>query len=323
MPKVAWRRPWRSYLGLAFRPEFGDNNQGRYSVSTLKHFGIGLVLLVLQLSASAADMAVLRNGSQIPFLRKEQVGTITRLYIPGGHMDIPTDQIASFDKDDSALPDLPTDTTQPSSVNPTTAASSPAAPTVVPAAVLPAAAPAVVAPKVAVTQASIDAMVREAASKHQLDPDFVASVIKAESNFNPHAISPKGARGLMQLMPQTASTLGVTDIFDPKSNVEAGTAHLSALLDQYHNDPIKALAAYNAGAHRVQQYHGVPPYRETRAYVAAIIRDFNAKKRAELRAEAAKRKSAAAAKSRQNASLPAKQNQAQQQASVSNPQSVP
>ena len=308
-------------MGLAFRPEFGDNSQAGFSVSTLKHFGIGLLLLALQLSASAADMAVLRNGSQIPFLRKEQVGSITRLYIPGGHMDIPTDQIASFDKDDSALPDLPTDTPQPSSVNPTTAASSPAAPTVVPAAVLPAAAPAVVAPKVAVTQASIDAMVREAANKHQLDPDFVASVIKAESNFNPHAISPKGARGLMQLMPQTASTLGVTDIFDPRSNVEAGTAHLSALLDQYHNDPIKALAAYNAGAHRVQQYHGVPPYRETRAYVSRIVRDFNAKKQAEMKANpAATRTASQRTKTPQNTKSAKKPLKSQpQQASVTRP----
>jgi len=285
-------------------------------VSTLKHFGIGLVLLVLQLSASAADMAVLRNGSQIPFLRKEQVGTITRLYIPGGHMDIPTDQIASFDKDDSALPDLPTDTTQPNAVNPTIAPAS-----VVPAAALPATAPAVAAPRVAVTQASIDEMVREAASKHQLDPDFVSSVIKAESNFNPHAISPKGARGLMQLMPQTANTLGVTDIFDPRANVEAGTAHLSALLDQYHNDPIKALAAYNAGAHRVQQYHGVPPYRETRAYVSKIVRDFNAKKQAEMKANAAGIRTASQrAKTPQNskrASKPAKSQP--QQASVTRP----
>jgi soluble lytic murein transglycosylase-like protein len=136
------------------------------------------------------------------------------------------------------------------------------------------------------TRSDIDEFVRQAASKYQLDPDFVASVIKAESDFNPHAVSPKGARGLMQLMPQTATQLGVKDAFDPEANVEAGTAHLSDLLDRYHNDPIKALAAYNAGAHRVKQYHGVPPYRETRAYVAKIVRDFNARKRAEMKAAA-------------------------------------
>jgi soluble lytic murein transglycosylase-like protein len=79
----------------------------------------------------------------------------------------------------------------------------------------------------------------------------------------------------------------VADPFDPKANVEAGTAHLGALLDQYHNDPIKALAAYNAGAHRVKQYNGVPPYRETRDYINKIVRDFNAKKRAQMKAAAA------------------------------------
>jgi soluble lytic murein transglycosylase-like protein len=129
-------------------------------------------------------------------------------------------------------------------------------------------------------------MVRDASARHQLDPDFVNSVIKAESNFQVHAVSSKGAQGLMQLMPGTASLLGVRDAFDPQANVEGGTAYLSQLLDLYHNDAIKALAAYNAGAHRVDQYHGVPPYMETRAYVARIVRDYNAKKRAQMKGQA-------------------------------------
>jgi soluble lytic murein transglycosylase-like protein len=128
-------------------------------------------------------------------------------------------------------------------------------------------------------------MVRDASTRHQLDPDFVNSVIKAESNFQTRALSRKGAQGLMQLMPGTASQLGVIDPFDPQANVEGGTAYLSQLLDQYHNDPIKALAAYNAGPNRVDQYHGVPPYMETRAYVARIVRDYNAKKRAAMKAQ--------------------------------------
>jgi soluble lytic murein transglycosylase-like protein len=96
----------------------------------------------------------------------------------------------------------------------------------------------------------------------------------------------------MQLMPATAALLGVSNPFDPKANVEAGTAYLSQLLDQYNNDPIKALAAYNAGPQRVQQYHGVPPYRETKAYVARIVRDFNAKKKAQAKASQTKNKNA-------------------------------
>jgi hypothetical protein len=239
----------------------------------LKPIGVGLLLLAAQLCASAADLAVLKNGSTIPFLRKEQTGNLTRLYIPGGHLDIPTGEIASFDRDDTTLSE--TGAPQPSRQISAGASATPILP---PATISPAGTPA--------AQVDIDALVREASNRHQLDPDFVASVIKAESNFKTHAVSPKGAQGLMQLMPATAAQLGLKDAFDPRANVEAGTAHLSALLDQYNNDPIKALAAYNAGAHRVQQYHGVPPYRETRAYVAKIVRDFNSKKRAQMKAAA-------------------------------------
>lgn len=253
-------------------------------MSFSRTFWIALLLVAGQVCASAAELAVLKNGASIPFLRKEQAGSITRLFIPGGYMDIPTSQIASFDKDDSPLDYVTPETSAPP------APPAVAAPKVVPkVTAVPKVAPvafAAAAHKEAhkPTRDEIDAFVREAASKYQLDPDFVASVIEAESNYNPHAISRKGAQGLMQLMPQTASRLGVKNAFDPQANVQAGTAHLNALLNQYHNDPIKALAAYNAGSHRVQQYHGVPPYRETRAYVARIVRDFNARKRAELKA---------------------------------------
>jgi soluble lytic murein transglycosylase-like protein len=290
-------------------------------MSALRPIGIALLLLAGQLSASAADLAILKNGSSIPFLRKEVLGSVTRLYVPGGHMDIPTDEISSYDKDDSALTDLPADP-QPAVIAPPV--SPPATTVAVPAPAVVPALPASPATAVKANRTDIDAMIKEIAAKYQLDPDFVASVIKAESNFNPHAVSRKGARGLMQLMPQTASQLGVKDAFDPKANVEAGTAHLNALLEQYHDDPVKALAAYNAGAHRVQQYHGVPPYRETRAYVAAIVRDFNAKKRAQLRAEAARKKASASAKTQENANGTVKQPQTQrQQASISNAQSAP
>ena len=96
----------------------------------------------------------------------------------------------------------------------------------------------------------------------------------------------------MQLMPGTASKLGVSNAFDPRSNVEGGTRYLSELLERYNFDVIKALAAYNAGPHRVQQYGGVPPYYETRTYVARIVRDYNRKKIAERKAAAASAKAA-------------------------------
>jgi soluble lytic murein transglycosylase-like protein len=110
------------------------------------------------------------------------------------------------------------------------------------------------------------------------------SVIRAESGFNPHAVSRKGAQGLMQLMPETASKLGVPNAFDPGANVDGGTRYLRELLERYNFDLVKALAAYNAGPKRVEQYGGVPPYYETRAYVASIVRDFNRKKLAQQKA---------------------------------------
>jgi soluble lytic murein transglycosylase-like protein len=123
--------------------------------------------------------------------------------------------------------------------------------------------------------------VAEASKSTGIDPDFLNSVIHHESGFNPHAVSKKGARGLMQLMPDTADKLGVRDSFDPGQNIQGGAAYLRQLLELYHGDAQKALAAYNAGPHRVQRYNGVPPYTETRAYVAGIIREYNRKKIAE------------------------------------------
>ena len=124
-------------------------------------------------------------------------------------------------------------------------------------------------------------MVNSASGRYRLDPDLVNSVIKAESGFNVRAVSPKGAQGLMQLMPGTASQLGVPNAFDPQANVEGGTKYLRELLERYNFDLVKALAAYNAGPQRVEQFGGVPPYYETRLYVARIVKDFNKKKAAE------------------------------------------
>jgi soluble lytic murein transglycosylase-like protein len=130
-------------------------------------------------------------------------------------------------------------------------------------------------------------VVNTASGHYRLDPDLVNSVIKAESGFNVHAVSRKGAQGLMQLMPGTASQLGVPNAFDPQANVEGGTKYLRELLERYNFDLVKALAAYNAGPQRVEQFGGVPPYYETRAYVARIVRDFNKKKAAQEKAAAA------------------------------------
>jgi soluble lytic murein transglycosylase-like protein len=265
---------------------------------------LGALLALAQLSAFAGEIAVLRNGFSIHFERKEQNGNSTRLYTGKGYMDIASDQIESFAVDETpVIPDPPA----------------------IPAGTQPAAQPStasqVVAPAQAAQAVDIDQVVRDAASKNRLDPDFVSSVIRAESNFKTHAVSKKGAQGLMQLMPGTAAQLGVADPFDPKANVEAGTSYLSSLLNLYHDDPIKALAAYNAGSFRVKQYNGVPPYRETRAYISKIVRDFNAKKRAQMKAAAATKTAAGAPTSTKVAAVPAKANRTpakkkSQQASV-------
>ena len=146
---------------------------------------------------------------------------------------------------------------------------------------------------------TIDEHLRAASSSSGIDRDFLESVIHYESGFNPKAISPKGARGLMQLMPDTANRLGVKDSFDPAQNILGGTAYLKQLLELYHGDAQKALAAYNAGPHRVEQYKGIPPYRETQLYVAGIIREYNRKKMAQQ--TAAKLAKLNAAKSHPNA----------------------
>jgi soluble lytic murein transglycosylase-like protein len=127
----------------------------------------------------------------------------------------------------------------------------------------------------------LDEVIREVSRRSRLDADFIASVIRAESGGNTQAVSRKGARGLMQLMPGTADQLGVKNSFDAAENVDGGVRYLMQLLQQFNYDVAKALAAYNAGPQRVAQYKGVPPYRETRAYVARIIRDYNRKKLAE------------------------------------------
>jgi soluble lytic murein transglycosylase-like protein len=113
-------------------------------------------------------------------------------------------------------------------------------------------------------------LIRQNAERHGVSADLVRAVIQAESNFNRYAVSPKGAMGLMQLMPATARDLGVRDPFHPAENIRGGVAYLAGLLTRFNQDVERALAAYNAGAARVDQYNGVPPYRETQNYVKKI-----------------------------------------------------
>ena len=114
-------------------------------------------------------------------------------------------------------------------------------------------------------------MIENVADRHGLDAALVKAVIHCESGFNPHAVSPKGARGLMQLMPSRALLLGVSDSFSPNQNVEGGSRHLAFLLQKYKGNLKFALAAYNAGEEAVEKYGGIPPYKETQGYVQRVM----------------------------------------------------
>ncbi len=223
----------------------------RATISSLirRSVQLGFLLLAVTVSCLAGDVACLRNGFTIRHDRREVVGDKTRLYIGSGYMDVATADIERIEPDDTPTP-----------------------------------APSVAESKPALPAKTIDQHLTDASTASGIDRDFLESVIHHESGFNPKAVSPKGARGLMQLMPDTATQLGVKDSFDPGQNIKGGTAYLKQLLDLYHGDAQKALAAYNAGPYRVNQYKGVPPYRETRAYVAGIIREYNKKKTAEMAA---------------------------------------
>jgi soluble lytic murein transglycosylase-like protein len=260
---------------------------------------LAVALVATCATAGAADLAILRNGNSIRHERRQIAGAITRLYLSdssSGYIEIPTDQIERFERDTAPPP-------APSSTSIASAGAKPApAPTQ--------------AASVVLNRQDLNNVVNGAGERHQIDPDFINSVIRAESGFHQNAVSRKGAQGLMQLMPGTASQMGVANPFDPNANVEGGTKYLRELLEKYNFDVPKALAAYNAGPKRVDQYRGVPPYYETQAYIARIIRDFNRKKLADNPA-LARKANAAAGRSSQTSTAAGKRRK------VTGPSSVP
>ena len=193
----------------------------------------------------AAEEVTLTNGFNLLCDHREQAGDRVRLFTSqggGNFVEVDAAEIASVD----VVPDPP--------AAPVTTAE----------------------PKL--TNADVHQLIAQAGSAHNLDVDLLASVVRAESGGNTLAVSRTGAQGLMQLMPGTAAQLGVTDSFRADQNINGGTAYLDALLLRYHDNLALALAAYNAGPAAVDKYHGVPPYRETRVYVARVIREFNRRK---------------------------------------------
>jgi len=199
-------------------------------------------------SAHASERITLRNGFEMRCDHHALVEGRTRLFLAPGedsYIDFAPEEIASVER----VPDPPLALSQKS-------------------------APAIGSDG-KLSPADLREMLSKAGDAHNLDADLLASLVKAESGGNPHAVSPVGARGLMQLMPATAATLGVDDSFKPEQNVRGGTAYLDSLLTRYHDNLALALAAYNAGPAAVDKYHGIPPYRETKAYVARVIHEFN------------------------------------------------
>jgi soluble lytic murein transglycosylase-like protein len=208
---------------------------------------LGLLLLVAAGPLIAGEFAVLTTGSRLRVERHEVDGGKVRLYRDGGFVEMDVAAVREYEKDESVS-------------RPPAAAVEPVPP----------------APAVPVSDPSLLSaadLADAAADKYGLPRQLVRSVMAAESGFQPQAVSPKGAIGLMQLMPGTAAQLGV-DPFDPAQNVDAGTRYLRDLLEKYNGGLRHALAAYNAGPGAVDRYNGVPPYRETVNYVFRIERDF-------------------------------------------------
>jgi hypothetical protein len=206
------------------------------------------VPLLLVLPAFAGEYAVLQTGFRIHAERHEIVGDVVRLHTKTGSLDLPARDVAHFEIEEYTKPPEPA---TPEAVSPQ---------------------PIDVTPPVTDPRLLIE----DAAVKNGLLPEFVHSVASAESAYRIKALSPKGAIGLMQLMPATAQELGANP-HDPAENAEAGARYLKQLLLKYKDspDPVRlALAAYNAGPGAVDKYDGIPPYRETQQYVERVLRKY-------------------------------------------------
>jgi len=225
---------------------------------------VGWALGALAVSAWAGERAILRNGFEMRCDHHATIDGRVRLYPGAGEdsfMEFSSREIASLEPVADLPPAKPTDETQEYTAAPSSPLRSAGS-------------------DAQLSPADLHELLTQAGGAHHLDVDLLTSLVKAESGGNTRAVSRTGARGLMQLMPGTASELGVSDSFKPEQNVRGGSAYLDALLTRYHDKLALALAAYNAGPAAVDKYHGIPPYHETRAYVARVIHEFNRRVRA-------------------------------------------
>ena len=204
----------------------------------LKRAALLLSLAVLAAPSLRAEYVVLRSGQRLRVTGYQLLGDKYRLQLAGGSVEVAAENVVAIEPEDVFTP-------------------VPAKPIVKP---------------------PFRELVEAAAARYSVDADLITSVIAVESNFDPRALSRKNARGLMQLLPETAARLGVQNIYDPQENIDAGTRYLRELLQKYNNDLVLTLAAYNAGPERVQQYGRVPPFPETLSYVRRVKRSYDKSK---------------------------------------------
>ena len=209
----------------------------------LKRAALLLALFFCAAPALRAEYVVLRSGQRLAVTSYELLGDKYRLRVAGGFVVVAVEDVVAIEPEEVFKP--------------------------VPA-----------PPQPVVAQPFYRDLVEAAAKRYNVDADLITSVIAVESNFDPKAVSRKNARGLMQLLPETAARLGVKNVFDPQENIEGGTHYLRDLLQKYNNDLVLTLAAYNAGPEKVQLYGRVPPYAETISYVRRVKRTYEKNKSA-------------------------------------------
>jgi hypothetical protein len=217
-------------------------------------------LLLAVAPAGRAEYIVLRSGQRLTVTGYQLLGDRYRLQMAGGTVIVAAEDVAGIEPEELFTPPKPADS----------------------------------------FKAPFRELIEAASAQYKVDADLITAVIAVESNFEPKAISRRNARGLMQLLPETAAGLGVRDIFDPRENIDAGTRYLSALLQHYNNDLVLALAAYNAGPEKVSKFGSVPPYAETISYVRRVKRVYENNKSGTAAMSKQKRKSLSASATDRN-----------------------
>jgi len=213
----------------------------------LRQAAVLLPLALLAASAVRAEYVVLKSGQRLTVTSYQLNGDTYRLQMAGGFVEIAAEEVVAIEPEEIFTPVAATPAVKP----------------------------------------PYRELVEAAAARYKVDADLITSVIAVESNFDPKAVSRKKARGLMQLLPETAARLGVRNIEDPQENIDAGTRYLRELLQKYNNNLVLALAAYNAGPERIQRYGRVPPFAETISYVRRVKRGYENSKSSTLKKRAA------------------------------------